>query len=92
MLQGHRADVRAQKEKTGVPTVRFAMPSPRTSPVKVRPVQERWRRGLDGSEEKGEEEAMERIREMRRNVVFRPRFEPEAVRRLCAEATAEMEG
>lgn len=87
--------MRAQKEKAGIPTVRFAMPSPRISPVKagaVRHVSERWSRGFEGSAEREEEERMDRVREMRRRVVFRPRFDAEGVRRLCAEALAELEG
>lgn len=87
MLEAHRSDIRAQKEKTGVPTVRFAMPSPRPSPVKTR-----WSRELGDGEERDGEEAMEKVREMRRNVMFRPRFDPESVRRLCGEAMAELEG
>ncbi|KAF3001980.1 hypothetical protein E8E13_007724 [Curvularia kusanoi] len=87
LLEAHRADVRVQKDKAGVPAVRFVMPEPRTSPVRTR-----WSRGAGGEEvvDEAEEDALERIREMRKNVRFRPRFDPESVRRLCGEAMAEL--
>lgn len=92
MLASHLCDVRAQKLVAGVPTVRFCMPSPRTSPTKS-PRMSRALEGESGREaEEGEQLAMQRVREMRRGVVFRPRFDPEGVRRLCSEALAELEG
>ncbi|KAJ4989209.1 hypothetical protein SVAN01_05288 [Stagonosporopsis vannaccii] len=89
MLDSHLRDVRAQKLRTGVPTVRFCMPSPRTSPTKS----PRLSRGFAANaDDAGEEEARQKVREMRRKIVFRPRFDPEGVRRLCGEALAELEG
>lgn len=95
MLEAHRADVLDQKEKSGVPTVRFNMPSPRPSPTKARaPVsRERFSRDrrstmLDDEEE--DEEAVKMRRESRRNVVFRPRFDPRSTQKLCNEALAEL--
>lgn len=88
LLEAHRADVRAQKEKAGVPVVRFAsLEEPlNTSPELVKT---RWSR--DGGREVEEgEAAAERRRERRRNVVFRPRFDPEGTKRLCGEAMAEL--
>ncbi|KAG9204185.1 hypothetical protein G6514_001824 [Epicoccum nigrum] len=86
LLEAHRADVRAQKERAGAPSVRFAsLEEPlRTSPELVKT---RWSR--DGGRG-GEEGEAERRRERRKNVVFRPRFDPEGVRRLCGEAMAEL--
>jgi hypothetical protein len=89
LLEAHRADVRAQKEKAGVPVVRFASleESARTSPELVKT---RWSRDGGREMDEGEEEAAELRRERRRNVVFRPRFDPEGTRRLCGEAMAEL--
>lgn len=92
LLEAHRADVRAQKEKAGVPVVRFAsLEEPlNTSPELVKT---RWSRDGSREGEEGEAEAAaaaERRREKRRNVVFRPRFDPEGTRRLCGEAMAEL--
>jgi hypothetical protein len=92
LLEAHRADVRAQKERAGAPSVRFAsLEEPlRTSPELVKT---RWSRDGGRGEEEGEAEAeAERRRERRKNVVFRPRFNPEGVRRLCGEAMAELVG
>jgi hypothetical protein len=89
LLEAHRADVRAQKERAGVPVVRFASleESARTSPELVKT---RWSRDGGREVDEGEEEAAELRRERRRNVVFRPRFDPEGTKRLCGEAMAEL--
>jgi len=71
--------------------VRFCMPSPRTSPTKSLGMSRAFAGGSGEEVEEGEQ-AMQRVREMRRRVVFRPRFDPEGVRRLCNEALAELEG
>jgi hypothetical protein len=87
MIEGHLADVREQKYKTSVPTVRFTMPSPRPSPTKAT----RNSRSLSvHSVDADEEAAMDAIRERRRNIKFRPRFDPTSVQRLCNEALAEL--
>ncbi|KAJ4344052.1 hypothetical protein N0V95_006385 [Ascochyta clinopodiicola] len=88
MLTGHIADVREQKLKTGMPTVRFTMPSPRPSPTHAT----RPSRCLSVDEADGDEAALEAIRASRRNVRFRPRFDPKSVQRLCSEALVELDG
>lgn len=86
LLEAHRADVCAQKEKAGVPSVRFACLE---EPLRKEPELVKTRVSRDGGREEAEETA-ERRRERRKNVVFRPRFDPEGVRRLCGEAMAEL--
>ena len=87
MIEGHLANVRERKHKTSVPTVRFTMPSPRPSPTKAT----RNSRSLSLDVIDADEEAtMDAIRESRRNVKFRPRFDPTSVQRLCNEALAEL--
>lgn len=91
MLSAHLSDVREQKRNTGVPTVRFTLPSPRPSPTAKTTRQSRCL-SVQAGDGDGEDWVMERVRESRRNVVFRPRFDPEGVRRLCGEAMAELAG
>lgn len=100
MLENHLVDVRAQKKRTEVPTVRFCVPLSRPSPTKSPRLSRAFGgvgvnaegKGRGKEEEEDKELAMERVREMRRGIVFRPRFDPEGVRRLCSEALAELEG
>ncbi|KAF9699430.1 hypothetical protein EKO04_002267 [Ascochyta lentis] len=86
MVEGHLADVRDQKLRTGVPTVRFTMPSPRPSPTKAT----RLSRCISVEPADIDEAAMEAIRESRRKMKFRPRFDPTSVQRLCNEALVEL--
>lgn len=87
MVESHLADVREQKHRTGVPTVRFSMPSPRPSPTKAKATISVRRLSVD---DEAEDAAMEAIRESRRNVAFRPRFDPKSTQKLCNEALAEL--
>lgn len=86
MLDRHLANVREQKHKTSVPTVRFTMPSPRPSPTKA--TSHRQCSSVDSLQD--DEAAMDAIRQRRRNIKFRPRFDPTSVQRLCNEALAEL--
>jgi hypothetical protein len=89
MIESHLADVREYKLRSSVPTVRFNMPSPRPSPTKVKAQGIRQSRAviLDDEEDSAARQA---IRESRRNVTFRPRFDPTSTQRLCNEALAEL--
>ena len=91
MLEAHRADLLDQKAKSGVPTVRFNLPSPRPSPTTAKGPgsRERNSRGFDVDRDEDEETVKAR-RESRRNVVFRPRFDPRSTQKLCNEALAEL--
>ncbi|KAH6637953.1 hypothetical protein C7974DRAFT_151259 [Boeremia exigua] len=87
MLDAHLADVRAQKRSAGAPTVRFqAVPASPTSPTSPRASMKAASREVDL------ESAREAVRERRRNVRFRPRFDPTGVQKLCCEALAELGG
>ncbi|KAL1794809.1 hypothetical protein ACET3X_006625 [Alternaria dauci] len=83
LVEGHLASVQALKETTGVRAVRFAFPTPSPSPTKS------WFRDSKSSP-LSEEEERENLREKRRNVTFRPRFDPESVRKLCNDALADL--
>ena len=83
MVEGHLASVKTLKEATGVRGVRFAFPTPSPSPTKS------WFRDSRSSP-LSEEEERENRRQKRRNVTFRPRFDPESVRQLCNDALAEL--
>ncbi|CAO2657049.1 Nn.00g058520.m01.CDS01 [Neocucurbitaria sp. VM-36] len=80
MLEAHLASVKLLKEKTGVPAVRFTFPSPPTSPTLSKP----------RNSHLFDEESAEIVRQRRRTVRFRPRFDPTSVRLLCSEALAEL--
>lgn len=90
MLEAHLADVRLQRHRTSVPSVRFTMPSPRPSPTKASAARHGRFASLGGEVADADEVAMDLVRERRRNVRFRPRFDPKSVRRLCGEALAEL--
>jgi hypothetical protein len=83
MLRGHLAKVQELKENTRVPSVRFQCTSPMQSPTTSKA------RSSHLFEE--DMDARESIRQSRKSVRFRPRFDPESVRRLCSEALAELE-
>ncbi|KAF2626911.1 hypothetical protein BU25DRAFT_369381 [Macroventuria anomochaeta] len=89
MIEDHLADVREQKHRTSVPTVRFTMPSPRPSPTKAKAA--RHSRSISVDEVEDDDAAVEAARESRRNIKFRPRFDPSSVQTLCCEALAELE-
>jgi len=84
MLRTHLQNVQDLKEKTSVPSVRFTFPSPKPSPTSSRARCSQW---LDE-----ESDTMEMIRRERRARQWRPRFDPRATRRLCAEALADLAG
>ena len=85
MLQGHLASVRTLKESTGVRGVRFAFPTPSPSPTKS------WFRQSQTSQQYvSEEREKELLRQKRRGMIWRPRFDPQSVRQLCDEALAEL--
>ncbi|KAF3046478.1 hypothetical protein E8E12_010011 [Didymella heteroderae] len=90
MIEAHLADVRDQKHRSSVPTVRFNMPSPRPSPTKAKATWNRERRPTTVDDEEGEDAAMQAVRESRKNVTFRPRFDPSSTQKLCNEALAEL--
>ncbi|KAG9188290.1 hypothetical protein G6011_02213 [Alternaria panax] len=83
MVEGQLASVRTLKETTGVRGVRFAFPTPSPSPTKS------WFRDSKSSP-LSEEEERENLWQKRRKVTFRPRFDPESVRKLCNDALAEL--
>ncbi|KAH9879260.1 hypothetical protein J1614_002699 [Plenodomus biglobosus] len=88
LLHQHVTSVRSLKQKTSVHAVRFAFPSPKlsSSPAMAAASREpaRANRVCDDAAE------AENKRHMRRKMVFRPRFDPESVRRLCADVLAEL--
>jgi hypothetical protein len=79
MLRGHLANVRSLREKTSVPVVRFA----------ARPCSDVLMRSSAQLALECEE-VMERVRRGRRERVWRARFDPRDVQRLCGEAMAEL--
>lgn len=82
-VQGHLASVQELKEKTSVPAVRFMFsprPSPRPSPTMSKP---RTSHLFD-------DEDAETVRQGRRVIKFRARFDPSSVQKLCSEALAEL--
>ncbi|KAF2831275.1 hypothetical protein CC86DRAFT_390909 [Ophiobolus disseminans] len=84
MLHTHLSNVQSLKDKTSVPSVRFAFPSPKPSPTSSRARCSQW------LEEDGD--AMELVRRERRARQWRPRFDPRGVMRLCGEALGELVG
>jgi hypothetical protein len=84
MLEGHLAGVREQKAKTRVPSVRFALPEPSAMKATGHV------RSVSIQSVQNDEADMDAIRQNRRNMKFRPRFDPTSVRRLCNEALAEL--
>ena len=84
MLERHLADVRDLRDKTIVPTVHFTTPSPQMSPKGLE------FRSASRDSSACVETAVEKMRQRRRTVVFRARFDPASVRQLCDEAMAEL--
>jgi hypothetical protein len=83
MLKGHLASVRDLKDKTGVHSVRFTVPAPQRSPIQLRLRSSRSSQMLS-------DEDRENLRQKRRKITWRPRFDPESVRELCNEALEEL--
>lgn len=96
LLNAHLTSVRTLKKQTSVQTVRFAFPSPNPSsssssllppppPPTTSALRDKTRASMamDGAD-------ADRVRQMRRNRVFRQRFDPEGVRRLCGDVLAEL--
>jgi hypothetical protein len=83
MLESHLVSVRDLKVKTGVPAVRFTIPSQQPSPTRPKLRASRSSLVLDDAE-------MEVLRQQRKSITWRPRFDPESTRRLCKEALAEL--
>jgi hypothetical protein len=83
MVEGHLTSVRTLKETTGVRGVRFAFPTPSPSPTKSQFKDPRSSCILT-------DEEREELQQKRRNMTWRPRFDPESVRKLCNDALAEL--
>jgi hypothetical protein len=83
MVEGHITSVRTLKETTGVRGVRFAFPTPSPSPTKSQFKDPRSSYMLDDEEK-------EKLRLKRKNMKWRPRFDPESVQKLCSDALAEL--
>jgi hypothetical protein len=79
MLRGHLANVRQLRKKTSVLTVRFA-----ERPNSGLPMRSSAQLAVEC------EEVMESVRRGRREKVWRARFDPKDVQRLCGEAMAEL--
>ena len=82
MLQNHLASVSALKESTSVHGVKFSFSTPSGSPTKS---QFRSARAGDLSYEQRED-----LRQRRKRLAWRPRFDPASIRKLCDEALAEL--
>jgi hypothetical protein len=84
MVRGHVQNVRDMKHRTSVmPSVRFNFPQP---PPVVVVQKERGSRVFESGD--GD---LERKRRERLSRTFRPRFDPEEIRRLCGEVEAELD-
>lgn len=88
LLESHLSSVRELKQKTSVHGVRFTFPSAPSSPVAMSSSTSSMK--ARGSHLCDDDDAAEAIRQSRRTRVFRERFDPEAVRRLCGDALAEL--
>ncbi|KAI4953856.1 hypothetical protein J4E91_002704 [Alternaria rosae] len=83
MVEGHLTSVRTLKETTGVRGVRFAFPTPSPSPTKTQFKDPRSSWMLT-------DEEREKLQQKRKNMTWRPRFNPESVQKLCSDALAEL--
>ncbi|KAI4915759.1 hypothetical protein J4E90_004205 [Alternaria incomplexa] len=83
MVEGHLTSVRTLKETTGVRGVRFAFPTPSPSPTKSQFKDPRSSCMLT-------DEEREKLQQKRKNMTWRPRFNPESVQKLCSDALAEL--
>ncbi|KAF1832385.1 hypothetical protein BDW02DRAFT_571120 [Decorospora gaudefroyi] len=83
MLEGHLSSVRNLKGSSSMHGVRFALPSPQRSPTKSRLLSSRNSPIFNDVDKQC-------LRQKRSMVEWRPRFDPESVRRLCREALTEL--
>ncbi|KAF1946335.1 hypothetical protein EJ02DRAFT_500158 [Clathrospora elynae] len=85
MLDGHLASVREMRGMTSVGGgARFTFSTPKTSPVKASFRESRKSQVCGGEGE------VDGVRQKRKLLQSRPRFDPEAVRKLCRDALAEL--
>jgi hypothetical protein len=82
MVRGHLSNVKDLKNRTGAPTVRFTFPTA--------PQQQQQHKERIGSRVFEPANVSEKMRRERMTRTFRPRFDPEEVRRLCGDALAEL--
>ncbi|EUC32381.1 hypothetical protein COCCADRAFT_98869 [Bipolaris zeicola 26-R-13] len=82
MLQGHLTSVLTLKESTGAHDSKFTFPNPSASPTKS---QLKFPRTSDLPQHQKEE-----LRNKRKQMAWRPRFDPGSIRKLCDEALAEL--
>lgn len=83
MLQGHLTSVLTLKESTGgINDSKFTFPSPSASPTKS---QYKFPRTSDLPQHQ-----KENLRMRRKQMAWRPRFDPGSIRKLCDEALAEL--
>jgi hypothetical protein len=83
MIRSHLHEVRTQKLSAVVPSVRFS--TSRDSIISSRPTS----RDLSSRSSQYESE-MESVRDARKRLTFRPRFDPTSVRKLCDETLHEL--
>ena len=80
MLESHLSSVQQLKKQTAIPGVRFTFPSSRSSPTTAKP----------RSSQLFDDEYAEMVRQRRKAINFRPRFDPTGVQQLCGQALAEL--
>jgi hypothetical protein len=86
MVRGHIQNVKDLKHRTSVmPSVRFNFPA---EPPMVQ--KERGSRVYESANREYEKVDVESKRRERMSRTFRPRFDPEEIRRLCGEVEAEL--
>lgn len=83
MVELHLASVRELKEAATTPTYRYSFSRLRSSTIPSRPVS-RY------SILQGDAAGLESLRQSRRSMAFRPRFDPLGVQELCQEALSEL--
>jgi hypothetical protein len=83
MVQLHLASVRELKDAVTIPTSRYSVTRLRSSTDPSRP-------GSQDSAFHGDPAGMESLRQRRKCVAFRPRFDPSSVQALCQEALSEL--
>ena len=82
MVELHLASLRELRE-TIIPDLRSSFFRPRASTIGSRPIRRDPSIHGDGA-------AIESVRQRRRTMTFRPRFNPSSVRELCQEALADL--
>ncbi|KAF2707602.1 hypothetical protein K504DRAFT_492271 [Pleomassaria siparia CBS 279.74] len=83
MIELHLASVRELNEAPMSPNLRLSFARSRSSMIGSRPVSR-------NSVLQGDAAGMESLREHRKTMIFRPRFDPTSVRELCEEALSEL--